>query len=120
MSDSIQEIYDKIYKNFPEDKEKANFICTLLGTSGNLTQFVMEKHHPSEIPLAIQYSILITSMNMMGLFGDGLTFEKVDLGEIEDDFKISEQGQEHIYRKMKRAVDLIVEQFKKMEAENEL
>ena len=117
----MEEIYAKIDKNFPDNKEKCELICTLLGTSANLSEFVMNNHEPNEIPLNVQYGILIISMNMIGMIGDGLVFKKVNLAqEQEINFKISEQGQEHIYRKMKRAVDIIIEQFKKIEAEYDI
>jgi hypothetical protein len=116
MSETIDELYTKIDRNFPDAKEKCALICTLLGTSANLTEFVMAQHNPAEIPLHLQYCILITSANMISMLGDGAVFQKVDLGA-DDDWKLSEQGQEHIYRKMKRAIDIIVEEFKNHEAE---
>jgi len=117
MSDSIQELYDKIDKNFPDHIQKCELICTLLGTSATLTEFVMEKIPTALIPLNVQYSILITSVNMLGMISDGVIFEKVDMTQ---DYKISEQSQEHIYRKMKKAIEIIVEEFKKHEEEYDI
>lgn len=115
MSNTIEEIYAKIHRSFPDSKEKCQLICTLLGVAGNLTEYVMMHHNVSVIPMNIQYCILITSVNMMGMLSDEVIMEKVDMAE---NFKLSEQSQEHIYRKMKRAVDIIVESFKKYEEEN--
>lgn len=117
MSDTIQEFYNKIDKNFPNNIEKCQMICTLLGTAANLTEFVMANHKTDSLPIHLQYCILITSVNMMSMLSDEVIVNKVDL-EAEVEWKLSEQSNEHIYRKMKKAVDLIVESFKKYEAEN--
>lgn len=117
MSDTIDELYTKIDKNFPESKEKCALICTLLGTSATLTEFVMSNHKTENIPIHLQYCILITSVNMMGMLSDEVIVNKVDL-ETEIEWKLSEQSNEHIYRKMKRAIEIIIESFKKYEEEN--
>ena len=119
MSDTIEQLYEKLDKNFPEHKDKSQLICTLMGTSANLAEFILDKINLSTIPFHIQYCMLITSVNMMGMIHDDVVFEKVILDDSYD-CKLSEQSQEHIYRKMKRAVDLIVESFKKYEAENDI
>lgn len=121
MSDTIDSLHEKINKNFPTDKEKCSMICTTLGCAANLTEFIVENNKYSfhTIPLNIQYSIVLTSANMMGLISDEVVFEKVDFSD-NYNIKISEQSQEHIYRKMKKAIELITKNFKEMEAENEL
>lgn len=119
MSNTIKDIHAKIDRNFPDNTEKCDLICTLLGSAATLTEFLMANHHPSEIPINVQYSVMITSINMIGMIGDGIEFEKVNMDE-EIDFKISEQTQEIIYRKMKKAVDIIVNHFKKFEAEYDI
>ena len=54
---------------------------------------------------------------MMGMLSDEVIVNKVDL-ETEIEWKLSEQSNEHIYRKMKRAIEIIIESFKKYEEEN--
>jgi len=117
MADTLEELYNKIDKNFPNNKEKCHLICTLLGTSANLTEYVMQNNEPRLIPLNVQYCILITSANMMSMLSDAPVLHKINF---DDEFKISEQGQEHIYRKMKRAIDLIVADFKNREEEDDI
>lgn len=119
MSNSIQEIHDKLQRNFPDNTEKCDLICTLLGSAASLTEFIMAHHNPRDIPMNVQYSIMITSINMIGVIGDGIEFEKVKM-EDHVDFKISEQSQETIFRKMKKAVDLIIENFKKYEVDYDI
>ena len=119
MSDFIKEFHSKIEKNFVDSTEKCDLICTLLGTSANLAEFVLSNVSVSDVPSHIQYCILITSVNMMGMLNDECVFEKVDLND-NIELNISEQSQEHIYRKMKKCVEIIIQEFKRQEVENEL
>lgn len=98
----------KISKLIPEE-HRILMIETLLGTSGILTQFIINNLKIKTLPDEIKYACALTANNILNLISDK---EKIDFENMsEKSFEMSEQIQESIYRRMKYVVEELYKNF---------
>lgn len=102
-----ENIYRSKIEKLMEDKEFGiNLVMSLLGQSGTLLDFIMNKHEVENLPLRVKYSGLITA-NMLQSLTCGTEFPRVS--DKSNDYNMSEQTEERINRIMNEILDEYVE-----------
>lgn len=106
------EMHERLGKMFESDDTKLGMILTMLGQSAMMTQFLADTIPIEELPVPIRYAMAMTAGNMMALTSGEINVGIMDLTE--PDFpELGEQGEEHIYRKMKRIVTMLYKEIQR-------
>lgn len=118
ITDDDRLFITKIKNILPTDDERTMMICTLLGTSGVLSEYIMQdsidKRNIEQLPIMVKYACAIICGNMIALISDGKKGNIKNLGH-DEYYKMGEQTQEIIYRKMKWVVETLYKDIQENE-----
>jgi len=110
----VDKFTEKLKRSIPEE-HRINFIVTSMGVSANLVQFIMDNHNISDMPPMVQYCCAICANHMLIITSDG---ENIIPVNVEEKYKMGEQTQEGIYRKMKWVVEQLYKYIQERESTN--
>lgn len=102
---SDNDVIIKVKQMLPNEKDKCLMVGSLLGVAGVLVQYVMEenKDRLHKVPELIKYACAMVAGNMMAFISDAPEKKMVNLND--PAFKMHEQIEENIYRKMKWVIE---------------
>jgi len=111
MNDTFLE---KMNKKFDNNDEKINCICTLLGCSANLVEFIHKNYDMKDLPPKIKYIFGLVASHVIGLTQDNKP-KIIDVSKETEQYFMQEQTQEIIYRTMKKIITEIYNSFEENE-----
>lgn len=107
IPNSDNDVIIKVRKMLPNEKQKCLMIGSLLGVAGVLVQYVMEenKERLDKMPELVKYACAMVAGNMLAFISDKPEKKMVNLNDPE--FRLGEQIEENIFRKMKWVIETL-------------
>lgn len=107
IPNSDNDVIIKVRQMLPNEKQKCLMVGSLLGVAGVLVQYVMEenKERLDKMPELIKYACAMVAGNMLAFISDKPEKKMVNLNDPE--FRLGEQIEENIFRKMKWVIETL-------------
>ena len=117
FTDTDMHFIKKLRGKLKTDDDRCLCLVTMIGVAGVIITYLSHNTTVSDLPITVRYACAIAAANLMSLTSDGET-EMKNLA-ITGDYKMSEQTQEAIYRRMKWIVETLYHQIQEEEKMNE-